>query len=500
MERRIKIIWLLSLTSMLLIGAGQGYWLWSHYQYTNEAYGREVLRQVSEAVVSYNTLRWQEPRPLGEQKAVQWYNTNVNWDDRTDSLTEQESTRIYLVQRLGAETQDTLANFTPAQTGAAGVNVSRLLADSTVLCTDSVVLMGDKRQYERLNMMYLADLMRLELSHPFDLHPFDSIVAATLPDVTFSTRLTTTAADSLYQWEATLHSGGSLLRPLAQVVYPYNPLKRQLVEVDVRIPCHMLLLRMGGQLAGSLLMIALLAVCLLFQIKTILKQRRVDELRRSFVSTMIHELKRPVQTLKMCLAYLSAPSLRTDTKATDAVVDDSIVEVDNLSAYLQKLRDMTRADDERTPLSLRTFDFRPMAEKTLRQLHIPDHKLVTFDTHFPPSLSVTADPMHLCNVLSNLLENAVKYSGDSVHITVSGMLDGHRFTLVVADNGIGIPPAEQARVFDKFYRSTSLPDRSVPGIGLGLSYVKLLVEAHGGSVALRSQPGQGTTVTVTIPQ
>ena len=58
MERRIKIIWLLSLTSMLLIGAGQGYWLWSHYQYTNEAYGREVLRQVSEAVVSYNTLRW----------------------------------------------------------------------------------------------------------------------------------------------------------------------------------------------------------------------------------------------------------------------------------------------------------------------------------------------------------------------------------------------------------------------------------------------------------
>lgn len=187
MERRIKIIWLLSLTSMLLIGAGQGYWLWSHYQYTNEAYGREVLRQVYEAVVSYNTLRWQEPRPLGEQKAVQWYNTNVNWDDRTDSLTGQESTRIYLVQRLGAEAQDTLVDFTPAQTGAAGVNVSRMLTDSTVLCTDSVVLQGDKRQYERLNMMYLADLMRLELSHPFDLHPFDSIVAATLPDVTFST-------------------------------------------------------------------------------------------------------------------------------------------------------------------------------------------------------------------------------------------------------------------------------------------------------------------------
>ena len=69
MERRIKIIWLLSLTSMLLIGAGQGYWLWSHYQYTNEAYGREVLRQVSEAVVSYNTLP-----PCVGRNPVPWAN------------------------------------------------------------------------------------------------------------------------------------------------------------------------------------------------------------------------------------------------------------------------------------------------------------------------------------------------------------------------------------------------------------------------------------------
>ena len=200
----------------------------------------------------------------------------------------------------------------------------------------------------------------------------------------------------------------------------------------------------------------------------------------------------------MCLAYLSAPSLRTDTKATDAVVDDSIVEVDNLSAYLQKLRDMTRADDERTPLSLRTFDFRPMAEKTLRQLHIPDHKLVTFDTHFPPSLSVTADPMHLCNVLSNLLENAVKYSGDSVHITVSGMLDGHRFTLVVADNGIGIPPAEQARVFDKFYRVPTGNRHEVKGYGLGLFYVKTMVEKHGGTVEGKREPGKGSEFMIRI--
>ena len=80
------------------------------------------------------------------------------------------------------------------------------------------------------------------------------------------------------------------------------------------------------------------------------------------------------------------------------------------------------------------------------------------------------------------------------------MLSDHQLTLSVADNGIGIPAGEQVRVFDKFYRSTSLPDRTMPGIGLGLSYVKLLTEAHHGTVSLDSRPGQGTTVTIHIPQ
>ena len=103
-------------------------------------------------------------------------------------------------------------------------------------------------------------------------------------------------------------------------------------------------------------------------------------------------------------------------------------------------------------------------------------------------------------MVSNLLENAVKYSGSTVHITITCTVEHHRLVLSVADNGIGIPVNEQNRVFDKFYRSASLPDRTVPGIGLGLSYVKLLAEAHHGTVTLSSQPGQGTTVILCIPQ
>ena len=211
-------------------------------------------------------------------------------------------------------------------------------------------------------------------------------------------------------------------------------------------------------------------------------------------------MKRPVQALKMCVAFLNDKAMRTDEQTMDEVVRDSMSELDNLSAYLQKLRDMTRADDEQTQLSLSTFDLKPVVEKLIRLQHVPEGRQIFFATRFTDNLLVTADPVHISNIISNLMENAVKYSGTSVHIFVDCALHDHRLTIKVTDDGIGIPASEQSRVFDKFYRSSNLSDRALPGIGLGLSYVKLLVEAHRGVVFLTSQIGKGTTVEISIPQ
>jgi two-component system phosphate regulon sensor histidine kinase PhoR len=285
-----------------------------------------------------------------------------------------------------------------------------------------------------------------------------------------------------------------------EVRYPYNPLKHQFLVVDVDVMPHVLLVRMGWQLLGSICLILLLGLCLWLQIKTILKQKRIDELRKSFVNTMIHELKRPVQALKMCVSFLNDKILRTDEKAMDEVIRDSMSELDNLSAYLSKLRDMTRADDEHTQLVIRTFDLKEVVEKLLRLCHISEGKQVSVETHYSENILVTADPIHIANMISNLIENSIKYSEESVHITINCDLRDHLLTLRVADDGIGVPIAEQGRVFDKFYRASNVNGRSLPGIGLGLSYVKLLVESHHGTISLISQPGKGTEVSICIPQ
>lgn len=482
MEQRIKIIWILSLLSMLLIVAGQGYWLWNQCQYKNEELMKEVHARVLEAAALNDSVRGLQPKKIFTDSASVSWGTRIAFVGNNDSAAGK-------VQKLYTYKQKVVVKLAEM--------IKEALADTSLLYADSISF----RTKEPVEWGMEQEIRKymLQVDVPFTLQRFDSVLAVKLSGVSFETEFCT-PRDSAFTTKDTVSLKGSRLRPVVEVVYPYNPFGWQQVRILVRPPLQTLLLRMGWQLLGSVLLILLLALCLLFQIKTILKQRRIDELRRSFVNTMIHELKRPVQALKMCVAFLNDKVMRTDEQTMDEVVRDSASELDNLSAYLRKLCDMTRADDNKTQLSLNTFDLKPMVEKLIRLQHIPPGKQVSFETRITDSLPVTADPVHLANIVSNLIENAVKYSGSSVHIVVEGALQDGALTLKVTDNGIGIPAAEQGKVFDKFYRGSNLPDRSLPGIGLGLSYVKLLVEAHRGIISLKSRPGKGTTAEIIIPQ
>lgn len=508
MEQRIKIIWMLSLAAMLLIIAGQGYWLWNQYRYKNEECADEMYRRVMDAVAVNDSIRRTMPRKTFGASSVS-LNTSISlsYRDQKESLNPAGRQEYRQVVKVGTVDTDELLKASISDLMPDTVRLSRTGKDSIGVRTDrlnmqfvdSLVLSNEGGYSGGVDIVRVLDQYKLQVDVPFTLQRFDSILQVRLDGMPFTTQLTH-VRDTLYRCKEKVTHLGTSLFPVLQVDYPYNPMKFEQVRVQVQILPHALLLRMGGQLLGSLLLILLLACCLLFQIKTILRQRRIDEMRKNFVNTMIHELKRPVQTLKTCVAFLSHRELCADPQAMEEVIHDSRAGLDNLSAYLQKLRDMTRADDGQAQLTVTTFRLRETVDNLVLLQQSATDKQTSFEVRIDPSLTVRADRLHFSNIISNLLENAVKYSGDVVHIVIEAAVTDARLTLSVADNGIGIPLAEQARVFDKFYRSASLPDPAVPGIGLGLSYVKLLTEAHRGTVTLRSRPGQGTTVTVCIPQ
>jgi len=291
------------------------------------------------------------------------------------------------------------------------------------------------------------------------------------------------------------------LRPRIIVTYPFDILQRQVVRVETDIALSPLFQSMIYTLAASLPLSFFLIFCLVYQILTIRKQRHIEAIRQEFLHTMIHELKRPISTLKMCVSFMGNEQMMQDVESKQRILASSHNELDNLTSYFSKLRDITFSDFTEIPLVKSRFALRGLMEECISKQNIPSGKEVRMEIMAEDDLEIQADRMHLANIICNLLENAIKYSREAVTIRIDyRMREDGMVQISVADNGIGIAKADQRYVFDKFYRSESAKDKAIPGIGLGLSYVKLLVEAHGGSISFDSTEGEGTTFTIIIPQ
>lgn len=488
MEKNIRIVWILTVITALLMIGGQGYWLYNQYNYSADEYMQELhkqLEELEEQELQIRYLRSEEEKGPSQRISIS-YNSLIK--SSADSL------------KLPKITSDTSILFYYTLAEVESINVDSLLQKGKAWLKNDSILICDSFQVQNMpdDLLFNSSLRHtLQYTCPFSVALFDSL---TQSKGIRMENVRQTVSDTLI-WHGSYHSYRKGLVHVMKIDYPYCPLTKEVLTGEIAVPLPPLLKQMMWQLVGSLLLILLLVYCLVYQIRTILKQWKVDELRKGFVNTMIHELKRPVQTLKMCIAFLNNKPMRTDEQTVDAVVQDAMFELDNLSAYLFKVRELTRADDEHTLLSIRRFDLSETVDKLIRLNNASTDKLIRFESTFTERpLWMTGDPVHIANCLSNLIENAIKYSGAEVCISVEASLHDQLLQIKVADNGIGIPPQEQKRVFEKFYRAQNIPDANLPGIGLGLSYVKLIVEAHQGHIRLLSHPGKGTTFIIEIPQ
>jgi two-component system phosphate regulon sensor histidine kinase PhoR len=486
MEKRIKFVWILSLLSALLVIGVQWYWVYNQYLHVIDTYCEEIAGLTLQAGDEEYKLRKSDKPAMSYivQKKLTHRNDetgDVSNLDLSLSIGKMDTLKIDSLARPPVTRMYTgLDSLVKAQN-----NESRIYFYFDGSMPDDALHVGLNRA------------MTENFSIPFDRTRLDSLLSVFIPDISYSIMPWEEAGAYRSHWEKT----GGLLHPKLDVRYAYSPLEQKGVIIRIAVPSQPLFKRMAVQLILASGLILLLTCCLVFQINTILRQQKLGEQRENFVNTMIHELKRPVQTLKTFVAFLGDREMRTDEVTTRQVAQDSMFELDNLSAYLNKLRDMLRTDNEATPLHITRFDLRELMEKVARLTPVPAGKTVKLSTVCEPeTLWVEADPVHLANILSNLIENAVKYSGQEVSIELKAVRKDRELRLSVTDNGIGISPAEQKKVFMKFYRGTNLPDKNIPGLGLGLCYVKLIAEAHQGKVSLHSCSGKGTVLTLCLPQ
>ena len=257
---------------------------------------------------------------------------------------------------------------------------------------------------------------------------------------------------------------------------------------------------MSGVIAASLILFLMLAFSFWFLVHAMLKQKSLEEMKSDFTNNITHELKTPV-----AVAYAANDALLNFEAGNDPEKRREYLEISQ--SQLKKLEGMIEQILSMSMESRKTFELRkediplkPLLQTLAEQHRLSAEKPCSFHIEAEDDLIIHADRFHFGNVISNLIENAIKYSGDAVNIVIRAKTTSGGIEISVKDNGIGIAPDKQKHIFDKFYRVPTGDIHDVKGYGLGLYYAKTMVEKHGGTISVSSTLGKGSEFRIFIPQ
>jgi len=233
----------------------------------------------------------------------------------------------------------------------------------------------------------------------------------------------------------------------------------------------------------------------------IFRQKKLSEIKNDFINNMTHELKTPISTISLASQMLMDQSLSDNYKNYEMISNIISDESKRLGFHVEKVLQMAIMDRGGVNLNYKHLKVHEIINKILQNINL---KLKESNGELESNLSagkddVLADELHLSNVFTNLIENAIKYSKDDPLIRIDTRNANGSIVISVKDNGIGIKKENQKKIFEKFYRVPTGNVHDVKGFGLGLSYVKKIVEQHKGHIMLDSETGKGSNFEIYIP-
>ncbi len=253
---------------------------------------------------------------------------------------------------------------------------------------------------------------------------------------------------------------------------------------------------MGWLLLASGFCIFGLLFVFVVTIVVIMRQQKLSVIKNDFINNMTHEFKTPIATISLATSAIMKEKVLADPEQLLKFNDIVRSENERMNVYVERILQQAKLDRRELPLNKAEVDMNGLIEEAaatfLLQVQNAGGTLkLELDA---PGFVLMADEVHMMNVICNLLDNAVKYSVGVPVIDVYTRKEGHRFVVGVRDQGIGISREAQKKVFHRFYRVTTGNLHNVKGFGLGLSYVKSIVELHGGTVKLVSKKYKGTLI------
>ena len=285
-----------------------------------------------------------------------------------------------------------------------------------------------------------------------------------------------------------------LNNPLTTVV-PIDDDGSYSLLVSIEMPFKVFLSRMQGLIASSVAIIILLAGVLIYLVRTMFRQKTLEEMRRDFTHNITHELKTPISVAVTATDALRNFSADADPDRRSRYLEIVETQLTQLSTMVEQILSVS--------VEGREYKYNPTVvhlQDIISQLtQRAGTNTAVFNIDCAEDIKIMADEFHIKNLLATVIDNAVKYSTDPiVDIRVSD--ESGNVTIEIEDNGCGIAKEHLSHVFEKFYRVPTGDIHTVRGYGLGLYYAKQVAELHKGTISMNSRVGKGTTVTIKLPR
>jgi nitrogen-specific signal transduction histidine kinase len=363
----------------------------------------------------------------------------------------------------------------------------RHMVTTTVTHFDKGVTMAQERDSDRVDLRRMDSIVHQQLGH-FGIQVKSMYI--------------------VYTYNGKKKYDGNSYKPSSDIdftsqQYSYNLRFLGMYQLVVPSVKNIVFYRMRYYLISSCFMIMLTTAVFFFILRLMRNQRLYTQARIAFTGNMTHELKTPVATISLALETIMENNLENDPRTLRSYLDISRSELRRLNLMIDKVLNLEHFDNGQMKLRTELFDVQQGLQQVIDTMRLQlenSGAIVSFEPMALPCF-VTGDPVHLTNVFYNLIENALKYGGDNLMLFISCHKSTHEAKITFKDNGPGIASAYHEKIFERFFRVPSATNdiHNVKGTGLGLNYVKQIIEKHGGHIKLESEIGKGSSFIIYLP-
>ena len=280
-----------------------------------------------------------------------------------------------------------------------------------------------------------------------------------------------------------------------------NQVKEEMLMVIVPHQKNIIWKQMTWFITGAIIFTIIITTAFFLSIRALLKQKKLSEIKNDFINNMTHEFKTPLATISLAVDALKNEKVVNDTEKTGYFTGIIKEENKRMNKQVETILQAALLDKNEIQLNRKKLSAHEMINVALNNIELQvQEKGGTLEVHLDAEKDmILADEVHFTNLINNLLDNAVKYSKENLHLKLQTQKVRNHLIIKIEDNGIGMNKETLNRIFEKFYRAHTGNIHNVKGFGLGLSYVKTMVEAHRGTIKAESVLGKGSTFIVTMP-